>query len=507
MGVVVLARTAGAGGFERFFALKVMHPHLCDDANFVGMLLDEARLAAKIHHPNIVSMVDVHSSEHGHCLVMDYVEGFQLLELLEHPELSPQQRMRVGIRVLLDAMAGLEAAHNLRSDDGMTFGLVHRDVSPQNILVGLDGVGRLTDFGIAQAASRLTGSMPGMIKGKPAYMAPEQARATRVDRRADIWALGVILWEILVGERLFLAETDAATVLAVVDKEILPPSAIQRGLPAELDAICLRALERNPANRWDTAREMAGELERAASRVGLLADSHEVSDRVRQIFAVRIDRRKKAIRRNIAALGKITTPASGWDVYQLPSLDAESEQPAATSRPPEAQAPGATPLPMRSSQNTGQPMSSTGGSERRSRFGLPLVFATVMVGAGVLGWSLWRSSLSAKVNGSGASPVVGAPEASDGARRPGEPEVSPGPPIKSAEPPPEASSPKAESLVSSGSKSPARVARPADPRGTSRATIDASPKAPTTSEAKPPPARTAAPAGNFPIEENPYRLR
>ncbi len=507
MGVVVLARIAGAGGFERFFALKLMHPHLTADADFVGMLLDEARLAAKIHHPNVVSMVDIHSSEQGHCLVMDYVEGFQLLELLEHPELSPEQRIRLGNRILLDAMAGLEAAHNLRGDDGMTFGLVHRDVSPQNILVGLDGVGRITDFGIAQAATRIAASRPGMIKGKPAYMAPEQVRATRVDRRADIWALGVILWETLVGERLFPADSDAATVLAVVDKTIPPPSSLIHGLSPELDAVCLRALERDPGQRWDTAREMAGALERAASRAGLLADSHEVSDRVRQVFAVRIDRRKKAIRRNIAALGKVITPASGWDAYQLPSLDEASSQTFVLSGPPPyVQAPGATPLTSPTSKHSEQPVSSTGQSAQR-RFGVPLIFLTVMLGAGALGWSLWRSSTSTKAHATSTPPASAAPESLHAEGGMPEPHVSPGPPVVSAPPSAVTSNGSSRAPKSSPMPAPKSVVRHGEARPVPPASaVERAPVTPSDAP-KPPVRRPDSGAASVPIEENPYRLR
>ena len=233
MGVVLLARTAGAGGFRRMFAVKIMHPHLVEDTQFVSMLLDEARVAARIHHPNVVPTVDISQHANLHFLVMDYVEGFQLGDILGHPGFSPPDRLRLANRILLDAMSGLEAAHNLQSDDGSTLGIVHRDVSPQNILVGVDGVGRLTDFGIAFALSRITASRPGIIKGKPAYMAPEQALGNHVDRRADIWALGVMLWEAMTGQRLFVADTDVGTILKVLNDPIPMPRAIVPELPAE----------------------------------------------------------------------------------------------------------------------------------------------------------------------------------------------------------------------------------------------------------------------------------
>jgi eukaryotic-like serine/threonine-protein kinase len=321
MGVVLLGRIAGAGGFERLFAMKMMHPHLMEEPQFVAMLLDEARVAAKIHHPNVVAMVDVCSTGTNYCLVMDYVNGFPLLDLLDHPQIPPSRRVRTILRILCDVMAGLEAAHNLRGDDGLPLGIVHRDVSPQNILVGIDGVARLTDFGIALAASRISASRPGMIKGKPGYMAPEQARAHKVDRRADLWALGVILWEAVTGQRLFTADTEAAVVLKVIEAPIPPLREVAPDTPAELEAICTRALHRDPNARYASAREMAADLERVAGPRGMLADSHEVSDLIRQTFAAEIDQRRKSIRRHIQAIGPNSGPITLREAYELPSLN------------------------------------------------------------------------------------------------------------------------------------------------------------------------------------------
>jgi serine/threonine-protein kinase len=334
-------------------------------------------------------------------------------------------------------------------------------------------------------------------------MAPEQVRATRVDRRADIWGLGVILWETLVGERLFLAESDAATVLAVVDKTIPAPSALIHGLSSELDSVCLRALARDPGQRWDTAREMAGALERAASHAGLLADSHEVSDRVRQLFAVRIDRRKKAIRRNIAALGKVITPASGWDAYQLPSLEeASSSTLVLSGAPPEVQAPGATPLPSPTSKHSEQPVSSTGRTMQR-RLGVPLVFLTVMLGAGALGWSLWRSSSSTKAHATSTPPASAAPEPLHAAGL-AEPSVSPGPPIVTVPPSSASTDPSSRAPKTSAPRSPVwQAPQRAAPRSSTAESAQVSPS----DAAKPAVRRPDAAAGPVPIEENPYRLR
>ncbi len=156
MGTVYLARLASAGGFKRLFAVKVLHPHLAQEPEFITMFLDEARLASHLHHPNAVPIIDVCQISSGYYLVMEYIDGFTLKNLLDELKTDSLRRIRLCLRVLVDAAAGLDAAHRLTNDDGEPIGLVHRDVSPHNILVGTDGIGRITDFGIARGATRIT---------------------------------------------------------------------------------------------------------------------------------------------------------------------------------------------------------------------------------------------------------------------------------------------------------------------------------------------------------------
>ena len=186
------------GGFQRFVAIKRLHPHLASEEEFIEMFLDEARLAAGIHHPHVVPILEVGQSESGYYLVMEYIEGDTLARLMARSLARAQPIPRsVLIRIVLDALAGLHAAHELLDPDGQPVHLVHRDVSPQNVLVGVDGCSRITDFGVAHAASRLQNTRADRLKGKLAYMSPEQARAGEVDRRADVFAMGIILWEVL----------------------------------------------------------------------------------------------------------------------------------------------------------------------------------------------------------------------------------------------------------------------------------------------------------------------
>jgi serine/threonine-protein kinase len=299
MGVVYLGRLQGVGGFERMFAIKVLHKHLAQKPQIVSMLLNEARLAAQIQHPNVVSTVDADvSSEGQYYVVMEYVDGFTLCDLLEHPTLDALRRVRLGLRIALDATAGLDAAHRLCNPaDATPLGLVHRDVSPNNILVSLQGTGMIADFGIARATAAQDDSMPGVIKGTPSYMAPEQlAGLDTLDARADVFGLGAVLWEVLTGEQLFYSPAGVGGVLALVQNgEILAPSCRNSRIPAALDAVCLKALERDLDRRYQSARELCEDLERVGREYDLIASPHEIADALPGLFAEQIEHRRASL--------------------------------------------------------------------------------------------------------------------------------------------------------------------------------------------------------------------
>ncbi len=301
MGTVYLARLEGAGGFERLMAIKLMHEHLAEEEQFVTMLLDEARTAASIHHPNAVGIVDVCASPVGYYLVMNYVDGFSLWQVMTHPALDERDRIRLTTRLIADSLHGLHAAHTAKSAKGERLGIVHRDVSPQNVIVGTDGMGRIVDFGIALAASRVTTSRPGMLKGKPSYMAPEQARGDACDGRTDIFAMGIVLWESLMNERLFWAEMDVAVLMQVMDCNIERPDARRPNIPAGLSDVVMKALARNPADRYATARDFAVALEKAADAAGLLATTHEVEERLGRLFVDEVADKQRAIEGHLSA--------------------------------------------------------------------------------------------------------------------------------------------------------------------------------------------------------------
>ncbi|MGK3963584.1 protein kinase [Sorangium sp. So ce118] len=263
MASVHFARLVGAHGFARTVAIKRLHPQFARDPEFSSMLLDEARLAVRIRHPNVVTTLDSVQADGELFVVMEYIAGESLSSLL-------RETGRRGVRVpqpvvssiLAGALAGLHAAHEATAEDGAPLQIVHRDVSPQNILVGDDGIARVLDFGIARATVRSQVSRVGQLKGKLSYMAPEQLRGAPVDRRADIYAAAVVLWEVLTGRRLFTGECDAEIFGRILEGVIQPPSAFG-DVPPAVDAVVLRGLEKDPDRRYATALEMAAALEEA----------------------------------------------------------------------------------------------------------------------------------------------------------------------------------------------------------------------------------------------------
>lgn len=299
MATVYLARRAGVGGFQRFVAVKRLHPHLASDAEFVQMFLDEARVAALIHHPNVVSITEVGASDRGFYLVMDYIEGDTLARLMSDcADAGTSVPLGIGLRIVVDMLTGLHAAHDLHDEQGNPTGLVHRDVSPQNILVGLDGVTRISDFGVARARTRLADTRVGQLKGKIAYMAPEQAAGDELlDRRADVFAAGIVLWELLTGKRLFRASNDAATLSRVVSERIVSPTELVLGLDPRIGQVCMSALERQLSARIASAAEFADKLEFAATKAGVLATGRDVGAYMGAVLGDEVRRQRDGIRR------------------------------------------------------------------------------------------------------------------------------------------------------------------------------------------------------------------
>jgi serine/threonine-protein kinase len=279
MATVYLGRVLGEGGFERLVAVKLLHPHIAAQPEFVTMFLDEARIAARIRHPNVVPTLAVERGQDGLFLVMEYVEGHALhsvLRTLAHTRTALP--LPVTLRIILDALEGLHAAHELKDDSGDLFNIVHRDISPQNVLVGVDGVSRITDFGVAQARSRLSITHGTSIKGKVGYLSPEQVIAGQVDRRSDLFSAGVVLWELLTRRRLFRGETDGQTLAKIMGGAKQSPGERDPTIPLPICEVTMKALAANPDDRFATATDFVDALEAAAEKSGIvLAKPRDVS--------------------------------------------------------------------------------------------------------------------------------------------------------------------------------------------------------------------------------------
>lgn len=263
MATVHLGRLVGPVGFSKTVAIKRLHAHLASEPDFVAMLIDEARLVSSINHPNVVGSLDVVYEADELLLVMDYIEGETLARLLvpsrKDTSLNPPG---VGIvaRVVIDVLSGLHAAHTAKTLGGQPLNIVHRDVSPQNIMVGVDGIARVLDFGIAKAEHRRHVTRPGHVKGKFAYMSPEQIRGQPVDARTDVFAAGVVLWECLAKRRLFRLDGQDSNPDSVLTLPIFPPSHFESAISPALDSVVLRALSRDRNARFASAAEFAEAL-------------------------------------------------------------------------------------------------------------------------------------------------------------------------------------------------------------------------------------------------------
>ena len=274
MATVYLGRVRGAVGFARTVAIKRAHQFLTKDPEFVAMFLDEARLASRIRHPNVVQTLDVVSQNGELFLIMDYVHGVSLAAI-ERAVFATGEGVPVPIAaaIVSGMLLGLHAAHESKDEAGGALDIVHRDVSPQNVLVGADGIARVVDFGIAKAAGRLQATTDGQIKGKAAYMAPEQLGG-RADRRCDVYAASVVLWELLTSRRLFHGESSSEVIAQVLAARVPLPSSIAPTIPKELEEIVMVGLDPAPEQRFPTAREM----DRALQRATAMASPFEVAE-------------------------------------------------------------------------------------------------------------------------------------------------------------------------------------------------------------------------------------
>jgi serine/threonine protein kinase len=286
MATVFLARTGSSAGRPELVALKVIHRHLAESRDFVEMFADEVRITSQLRHHNVCEVYGQGKLDGTCYLAMEYLMGEPLSAVLRRTArrtLDVSKHAALAVRVAADACAGLHAAHSLKDGGGKPLNVVHRDVSPDNLFVTYAGVTKVVDFGLVSAKHQTHRTRTGIIKGKFAYVCPEALTGAKVDRRADVWSLGVVLWELLTGRRLFRGDSDLQTLAAVAEAPIQRPSAVRPGLPPELDAPVLRALSRNPSKRQRSANELARELLNACPAAAALGEA-EIAEWMSSLF-------------------------------------------------------------------------------------------------------------------------------------------------------------------------------------------------------------------------------
>ncbi len=402
-------RLLGPVGFSRTVAIKRLHAQFAQDPEFVSMFLDEARLAARIRHPNVVPTLDVVATDGELFLVMDYVAGESLARLARTMN---DRKERMPLRIVSSVMAGvlhgLHAAHEAKDERGMALGIVHRDVSPQNVLVGTDGVAKILDFGVAKAAGRVQTTREGQIKGKLAYMPPEQLRGATVTRSTDIYAAGVILWELVTGQRLFAGDNEGVVVAKVLSGDVASPVAVLRergvkltpeqehSLP-KLEKIILKALASEPDDRYATSKEMALELERTVPPATGSEVSEWVETHAQEVLAQRAGRVAEI---ESGAMASPVEPRPSASLPTAASLDRTRSEltPASSASNPSGMGPVTQPSSI--SVATGSSLVPAGLAPRAGSWigvGVGAALALFIVGA-VVAWRSLQTPQDAQAN-------------------------------------------------------------------------------------------------------------
>ena len=450
MAEVFLAKRVGPGGFERNVVIKRMLRHLSALEDFVDMFQDEASLAARLSHPNIIHIEEPGFADGYYYICMEYLAGEDFSTVLRRA--AQEKRpvpLPVVLRVLVDAAHGLHHAHEFCDERGQPLGVVHRDVSPSNLFLSYQGQVKVLDFGIAKAESRDRHTTHGVVKGKYSYMAPEQARGEAVDRRADVFSLGVSLYEALTQVRPFQRDHALAVLNAVLAGEVTPPRELRPELPPELETIVLRAMSADPARRHPTAAAFAEELEGCAEAYAPLASSAQVGAYLRATFG-----EERVLRRSrIPTLATVLSAAEGHEdtALELPGGSAADRRGATAVLPPQdvpaeatALLPAAPPLPLGEGGGEGRGVERGPGAPEVSRVDAPAP-------------ARWRALVGGALAGgllvAGAALVLGRPAADDAVRP--QPEASPAPAPSAAAP--QAPEP-APTVASAPTSSPAAAA-------------------------------------------------
>ncbi len=289
MAQIYLARQQGMEGFEKFLVVKRILPHLAENDEFIKMFLDEARIAARLNHPNIVQIFNLGAQDDSYFIAMEFIHGEDVRRVWKRAD-SKNKPIPVPLvsRIIMDACSGLDYAHKKVDSQGKPLNIVHRDISPQNILVTFEGGVKVVDFGIAKAADQATVTKSGVLKGKYSYMSPEQASGQKIDRRSDIFALGVVLYELTTGTRLFKRPNDIQTLNAVTECDVIAPSEVNEELPKDFDPIVMKALAKRPEDRYQEAIHFQAALENWVLQNKFPSSSVQLAQFMQDIYAERL---------------------------------------------------------------------------------------------------------------------------------------------------------------------------------------------------------------------------
>lgn len=353
MAEVFQAKAFGLEGFERIVAVKRILPNIAEDKEFISMFIDEAKIAVQLNHANICQVFDLGKVGEAYFIAMEYVSGRDLRTIFERckqrmPDGVPTMPLAQSCFVVMKVCEGLDYAHNKKDALGHDLNLVHRDVSPQNILISYEGEVKLIDFGIAKAAGKGAQTQAGILKGKFGYMSPEQVRGQPLDRRSDIFSVGILLYELLTGERLFVGESDFSTLEKIRNVEVVPPTTYNRKIPEELERIVLRALARDPEDRYQHAIDLHDDLQAFMYTSGEFYSRKELASWMKRVFRAEMEEERATLEafRNFrpdgisanhalrARLGATARGAIGGDVPSDKPSSWTPERPAPSSTTP-----------------------------------------------------------------------------------------------------------------------------------------------------------------------------
>jgi serine/threonine-protein kinase len=418
MAEVFLAVVSGPAGFNKLVVVKQIRAELADDPEFLNMFLDEARLAARLSHPNVVQTNEVGHVGNRYFIAMEYLDGQPLNRVLQRFKRdNTALPLAMHIRILIDVLAGLHHAHELADYDGTPLEVVHRDVSPHNVFVTYDGQIKVVDFGIAKAMNSSSETRAGVIKGKVAYMSPEQARGDRVDRRSDVFAVGVMLWEAMTGQRLWKGLTDVAMLHRIIKGEIPSPCTIKADISERMEAVCMKALIPNREERYASAADFQNALEDLLTEMGERVSVRDIGKLVSKTFDQDRVRIKSVIEAQIKKGPSQTMSLPSIDPLAVSGINHGNTRPSLpsinTGFTQSGLLPAEGPTSVGKSKSTPSSLTlsaSQNPPETGSKKGI--VIAGVVLGAAVLGGIIWLVTLPPPAKGDNATAATSEPQTS-----------------------------------------------------------------------------------------------